>query len=161
MTVLDTADDLIKYLTSFILIHSLLLDDVVEQFSSTKELHDQEKIFWRLNDLIQLDDIGMTDKFQDVDLSCDSLNVSDVNDFVFLKYFYGDFFTGRNVSCELNFSEGALTESLFYKFKDDMYWWCSCRFSFIFPSEQRSGFPRLKVTFYVEIYMKFLFITIL
>lgn len=121
MTVLDTADDLIEYLTSFILIHSLLLDDVVKQFSSTKKLHDQEKIFWRLNDLIQLDDIGMTDKFQDVDLSCDSLNVSDVNDFVFLKYFYGDFFTGRNVSCELNFSEGALTESLFYKFKDDMY----------------------------------------
>jgi hypothetical protein len=63
MTVLDTADDLIEYLTSFILIHSLLLDDVVKQFSSTKKLHDQEKIFWRLNDLIQLDDIGMTNKF--------------------------------------------------------------------------------------------------
>jgi hypothetical protein len=63
MTVLDTADDLIEYLTSFILIHSLLLDDVVKQFSPTKKLHDQEKIFWRFNDLIQLDDIGMTDKF--------------------------------------------------------------------------------------------------
>jgi len=45
-----------------------LLGDVVEEFSSATKLHDQEEILGRLDDLVQLYQIGMPDQFKDVNL---------------------------------------------------------------------------------------------
>lgn len=42
------------------------------------------------NDLVQLDDVGVPDQLQDVDLSRHSLHIGDINDLRLLEYFDGN-----------------------------------------------------------------------
>lgn len=53
----------------FDFINAFILYDIVEEFAFFHELHDQEELLWSFNDLIELHNMGMTDEFQDVDLS--------------------------------------------------------------------------------------------
>ena len=48
-------------------------------------LHDHEQFFLGLDDLIELDNVRMSDFLEDLDLSCDSLNILLVVDLFFLK----------------------------------------------------------------------------
>ena len=70
------------------LLQLLFLDDIVEQLAATHKLHDKEQLLRRLDNLEELDDVRMPDQLQDVDLSCDSLDVGLAGDLALFKYFY-------------------------------------------------------------------------
>lgn len=53
---------------------------------------------WGLDDLIQLDDSRMPDQFEDMDLTGNPLNISYINNLIFLEDFDGNFFTCSDMS---------------------------------------------------------------
>ncbi len=67
----------------------LFPDDIVEQLTVAHVLHYQEQLFGSFNYLVELDDVGVTDQFQDVNLSRDSLNICYIDYSVLLQHFYG------------------------------------------------------------------------
>ena len=62
----------------------MILNDVVKQFASICIFHDEIELFRRLNNFIKLDDVGMSDHFQDVDFTSNSFYVVYILYFVFL-----------------------------------------------------------------------------
>lgn len=54
----------------------------------------------------------MPDQFQDVDFTCDSLDVSYVDDLVLLQYFDRHFLPCGDVGCQLDLAERALAQGL-------------------------------------------------
>ena len=56
----------------------------------------------------------MSDHFEDVDFPADSLDVGDVDDFLFLEDFDGNILLGLFVNGQLNLAKSSLTQSLFY-----------------------------------------------
>ena len=72
----------------------LAFDDVVEELSILHVLHDEEELFGGFDDLVELDDVGVSDQLEDVDLSGDPLNVSHIHDLLFLEDLDGYFFPG-------------------------------------------------------------------
>jgi hypothetical protein len=73
-------------------------------------LHDHKNVVGRLYDFVQLSDGGVPDHFEDMQLASDSLYISDVLDFIFLKNFDRDGFLRGNMSCFFHFSEGAFSD---------------------------------------------------
>ena len=59
MNILDSTDDLFEHLAGLFLPHFLFIDDVVKKLSILHKFHDEEKMFGGLNDLIELNDVGM------------------------------------------------------------------------------------------------------
>jgi len=59
--------------------------NIVEEFTILAVLHYEEELTLSLNDLVQLDDVGMSDLLEDLDLTADSLNVFLVFNSRFLK----------------------------------------------------------------------------
>ena len=84
MKMLNSIDKLFKKLASFGLFESFLFENKLKKFSFWDILHDEKELFGRFNNLIELDDIGVSDLLQDVYLSGDSFNICDVIDFAFL-----------------------------------------------------------------------------
>ena len=84
MTILYSTDNLLKNFTRLIFIHPFLFYYVVEKLALTQKLHHQKKIFWGLDNFVKLNDVRMADKFENVDLTGYTLNVSYVNYLVFL-----------------------------------------------------------------------------
>ena len=70
------------------LLQLLFLDDIVEQLAATHKLHDKEQLLRRLDNLEELDDVGMPYKLQDVNLSCDALDIGLAGDLALFKYFH-------------------------------------------------------------------------
>ena len=60
--VFDSTDDLLEEFAGFGFFKFLLLDDVVEKFAATDELHDEKELFRRLNNFKQLNDVRMSDE---------------------------------------------------------------------------------------------------
>lgn len=119
--VIDTIDDLVKKSACLSLCQSLLssrvlffISDVIEQFTATAVLHDQKQVFWGLDYFVELDQVRMTDQFQNVDLPADSFNVADVCDLLFLQYLYCHFLLRQFMDCQFYLAEGSLTQCLFY-----------------------------------------------
>ena len=63
----DPADDLLEEGLRLILSDVVILD-VVVQFPAVCELHDDEDVVGGVQHLVQLDDVLMTDKLEDLDL---------------------------------------------------------------------------------------------
>ena len=59
--------------------------NIVEELTILAVLHYEEELTLSLNDLVQLDDVGMPDLLEDLDLTTDSLNVFLVFNSWFLK----------------------------------------------------------------------------
>jgi len=57
-----------------------------------------------------LDDVGMSDFLQDVDLSSDSLDVTFVLDAVFLQNLNGNFLTGNGVRADSRLSKCSVSK---------------------------------------------------
>lgn len=72
-------------------------DDVVKEFTGFHILHDKKKLFGCFNDLIQLDDAGVSDEFEDVDLSGDPLDIRHIHNLLFIQYFDRNFFASGYV----------------------------------------------------------------
>lgn len=80
MDILNPRNDLLKELASFLFLQPGISHDIVKQFAPTSVLHDQVKLLWRLYYLVQLNDIGVPDKFKDVDFPGHSLDISHISD---------------------------------------------------------------------------------
>jgi hypothetical protein len=91
--VLHPADYLFEDLTGLLLVHSLLFLDALEEFPLLHVLHDQEEVLGGLNNFVQLNDIGVSDELKDVDFPVDSFHIGNIDNFVFLQYLDGNFFT--------------------------------------------------------------------
>jgi hypothetical protein len=85
MQVLNAAYDLLEETASFNFLELLFLNDVVKKFSSADILHDQKELLGCLDNFEELDDVGVSDHFKDVDLACNPLHVCVFNDLALLE----------------------------------------------------------------------------
>ena len=81
MKVLNPANNLLEEFACLRFLKFLLLHNVVEQLSSTDIFHNEKELLGRLNNLEQLDDVGVSDEFEDVNFSSNSLYIC------FFRYF--------------------------------------------------------------------------
>lgn len=86
---------------------------MVEQLSSPTKLHDQEEVLGGLNDLVELDEVGVPHQLQNVDLPRHPLDIGDICDLFLLQHFDGDFFVGGLVDGQLDLPESALSQCFF------------------------------------------------
>lgn len=105
MGILDSTDDLFKHFTGFLLIHFLLADNIVKQLTIFHVLHYQKEMFRCFNDFIKLDDVRMSNQFQDVNLPTNSLHICYIHDTILLQNFDGYLFAGGKMGGQFNFSE--------------------------------------------------------
>lgn len=73
--IFDSTDDLFEDFACFFFSHSFFADDVIKEFSIFHVLHDKEEMFWCLNDLVEVDDVGVSDEFEDMYFSGDSFYI--------------------------------------------------------------------------------------
>jgi hypothetical protein len=59
-----------------------------------------------------LDDVGVSQNFEDADFSGDAFNIRLLYDFLFLEGLHGDFLVSGNMDGEADFAESALTDAL-------------------------------------------------
>jgi hypothetical protein len=64
--------------------------DVVEELSPVAVLHDHVKLFFGLNDLVELNYIRMSDLLQNFDFSRNALHIFLIMDLVLFENFNGD-----------------------------------------------------------------------
>ena len=76
--ILDPRNDLLEESARCVFVHFLILDNIVKQFSARRKLHDQIQLLGGLNDLVQLNKVGVLDYFQNVDLTRNSLNICNI-----------------------------------------------------------------------------------
>lgn len=108
--ILNAADELPVKLGSLRLVQPSISDDEVEQFTTVGMLHDHEEFFLSLDDLVQLNDIGVSDLLKNLDLPCDPFHVLLVIDLFFLKDFDSYLFARQNVRALLDLAESALAQ---------------------------------------------------
>lgn len=108
--VLDAGDNLLHEATRLLFLQALPFDDVVEQFTSAGILHDQEQLARRLDNLVKLDDVRVTNYLQNVDLSGHPVNIRLVFNLVFLKNLNSYFFACDKMRAEAHLSERSLTK---------------------------------------------------
>ena len=105
-----------KKSTSFFILKSFFLNDIVEKFSAWYKLHYEGKLSGSLNNFIKLDYVWMSYNFQDLDFPHDSSDVCLLFYFVFLKNLDGNFFACQNVSSKPYFAKSSLTNCFTWKF---------------------------------------------
>ena len=88
--VLNSADELPVKLSCLLLVEACISDDEVEELTSVGMLHDHEKLLFRLNNLVELDDIGVANFLQNFNFPRNPFNVLLVVDLFFLKDFDGN-----------------------------------------------------------------------
>lgn len=98
--------------TGLLILEALFLDDVIEEFPSRHILHDQEELPRRLNDLVQLDDIGVAHDLKDLNFAHDSRYIALVFNLFFFKNFDRHLLFGQHVRSEPDLPERALTNCL-------------------------------------------------
>ena len=75
MAVVERLKDLFEALGGLLLREEFLLDDPVEQFTSFANLSDQVDILLLLKVLVELEDVGVVQMLQDIDLSHEAVPV--------------------------------------------------------------------------------------
>ena len=107
MNVLDAVYELMKHFPGFLFVDTFIFNDVVEKLALLHKLHNQKQLFGGLNDLIQLDEIWMSNKFENMNFACDSFDVGDFADFIFFQEFDCYFLVRMFVYGQPHFSECA------------------------------------------------------
>ena len=97
------------------IIYPVISNYIIKQLASICMFHNEVEFTFSFNNLIQLNNSGMSNFLQYFDLSSNSINIGLILDFIFLQYFYCYFFLGNCVNTQLHFSEGAFSESLINK----------------------------------------------
>ena len=98
MEVLDTCNDLVEEFERLRLLDPLILDNVVEELAPVGILHDQVQLLRRLNNLVKLNDVRVSDLLKDVYLTGDSLNIGLPCDLALFKNFDGDLRADQTLS---------------------------------------------------------------
>ena len=96
--VLNTCKYLVEEATSISVLKSLLLNDVVKQFSTRSVFHDEKQLSGSFNYFVQLNYVGVSHNLEDVNLPHDSGHIRLVLDLLLLKDLDGDFLLGEYVS---------------------------------------------------------------
>ena len=112
--VLDTGNDLVEKLQSLRLLNSLVLHDKVKELTLTRVLHDEVELLGSFDNLIQLDDVWVSNHFEDMNFSCYSLNIVHILNLVFLENFYRNPLIGERMHTQLYLTERALPDRLIY-----------------------------------------------
>lgn len=89
----------------------LAVHHVVEKFTVLGVLHHHEDVLLGLDDFIELGDRRVSDQFENVQLSCDSLHIGDVFYFVFLENLNCHRFLGVLVDGLFDLPESAPPDS--------------------------------------------------
>ena len=71
VAIIHSTDNLLEESPSILLLQFAVLDDVVKQFPARDVLHYHEDVRGGADDLVQLDDVGMTEQLQVLDFSSD------------------------------------------------------------------------------------------
>lgn len=108
--VLNTFDELPEEFAGFAFFESFFLDDLLKEFTLRDELHDEEELFGGFDNFVELDKIGVSDLFEDVYFAGDSFYIGNIDNFIFFKYFDGNFFSRYRVNTKFDFAEGALSK---------------------------------------------------
>ena len=109
--VLNTRDELLEQPACLLFLQMVLGSDVVKQLSIAAVLHDQKQPLRCFYDLVHLNDMGVSDDFEDVDLSLNTLNIVYIVNFPLFKNLDGDLLACVDVISLLDLSESALTKS--------------------------------------------------
>ena len=88
--VLDARDELEVELAGLLLRQPSVPDDVVEQLTAAAVLHDHVELLFSFNNLVELNDVGVTHLLENLDFPGDSLDVLLIVDLVFLEDLNGD-----------------------------------------------------------------------
>ena len=57
--------------------------DKIEKLATRSILHNEVELFWCFDDLVELNDVGVSYHLEDVDFTSYSLNIVDILNFVF------------------------------------------------------------------------------
>ena len=112
--ILDTRKYLLEKFASVLFFESLPFHNKVEQLSASGMFHNQKQLPVRLNYLVELYHVGVSDYFEDLNLPGHAFNIGLVLDLVFLENFDGYLFPSECMSSQSDFSESALAQSLAY-----------------------------------------------
>ena len=112
--VLHTCNDLLHEPDGFGFIEPLPFDDVVEEFTAFSILHDEVDVGFGFDDLVELDDVGMAEYFEDADFAGDTFDVWLFDNFLFLEGFDGHLFLGEDVSAQFDFAESTFADRAAY-----------------------------------------------
>lgn len=91
MTELHPGEDLLEEPPGPFLCQLSVLDDVVEQLSARDVLHDHEDVGRGGDDLVQLDDVWVTEQLEVLDLSSDLADHVEALDLLSVQDFDGHF----------------------------------------------------------------------
>jgi len=108
--ILDAREHLLKVAASVLLLEALPLDYVVKQLSSVSVLHNEEELPVGFDDLIELNDVGVPNYLQNLDLSRHALNVCLVRDLVLLQDFDGHALPCQSVSPQPHLPKRSLAQ---------------------------------------------------
>ena len=107
--VLNASYDLLEESACLLLFDPLHLYYVVEKLAALSIFHNQVQLFLGLDDLVELDDLGVSDYLQNMDLSGHALHIGDITDLGLLEDLDGNFLSGGEVSPQFHLAEGALS----------------------------------------------------
>lgn len=109
MYIFDSWNDLLKKFACLFFWNARFFYNIIKQFSTTCELHDQVKLTWRLYDLIELDNVRVSDQFKNVNFTSDSLNIRHVAYAALFKYFDCHTFLSELMCAFSHFTKSALS----------------------------------------------------
>ena len=110
MEVFNTSDDLVEEFEGLRLLNTLVLHDIVEELTSIRIFHDQIELLWRLNDFVKLDDVWVSNHFENMDFSRNSFNIINILDLVFFENFNRHSFIRKLMDTELDLAESAFSD---------------------------------------------------
>lgn len=110
--VFDGFEDLKVVVRGFGLLEAFLLDDSLEELAAADVLHDEVDLGVGLEDLEELDDVGVAKLAEDVDFSLDASEIGFIFDAVLFKDFDGDILSSGPMKPLVDFAEGALAYGL-------------------------------------------------
>jgi hypothetical protein len=108
MDIFDTGNELLKHSYGSLLMKPLVRHNIVKELSILTVFHNQKKLFVSFNYFIELNNIWMSDFFQNFDLSAYPLDILFIFNSIFFEYFDGNFFIGKQMSRQLDFAKGSL-----------------------------------------------------
>ena len=117
--VLNTCKYLLEEFAGLFLRNARLLHYVIEELSTAGILHDKVQLAWSLYDLIQLDYVWVSDQFKDMDLTCNSLNISHILDTTLLEDFNRHCFMCKLMNAFPHFAKCALSNLIFNEIVTD------------------------------------------
>lgn len=109
MNLLNSSNDLVKKPASLWLGHTLALNDEIKELAPTCILHNQVQLPLCLNDFEQLNNVRVPDQFQKLNLSGNSLYVSNLVDAILFEELDGNALASEDVTPKLHLPKRSFT----------------------------------------------------